>query len=51
MAPIPQNNLKERLQILGYDPNLAAIKEQPIVDFKPPEILDLDQWSDFEDDV
>lgn len=51
MSSIPVNNLKERLHLLGYNPNLAVIKTQPPIDFKPLEILDLDQWSDFEDDV
>lgn len=26
MAPIPKNNLRERLQKLGYNPNLARIQ-------------------------
>lgn len=26
MAPIPKNNLRERLQKLGYNPNLAKIQ-------------------------
>lgn len=73
MPSIPNNNLRERMLKLGYDPKLAKI-EAPVLDnsrvikeedkktkfnpqlsnqqepFKAPEVLNIDDWSDFEDD-
>lgn len=35
MSSIPKNNLRERLQKLGYDPNLAVIKKPELINIKP----------------
>lgn len=81
MTSIPQNNLKERLLKLGYNPdnftitppvldNSKVVKVErkpqasvsrppqqpplqtiaPQTNFKPPVILNINDWSDFEDD-
>ena len=34
MSAIPKNNLRERLQKLGYDPNLAVIKKPELINIK-----------------
>lgn len=76
MPSIPKNNLRERLQKLGYNPNLITIVP-PVLDnsgvvkneqaalgvtsnstyqadsncnIKPPEFVNIDDWSDFEED-
>lgn len=62
MPPIPKNNLKERMSKLGYNPNLVKIKppvldnsnivakKEEKIDIFRPEKLNLDEWSDFEED-
>lgn len=80
MTTIPKNNLKERMQRLGYNPNIVkivaptldnskVIKNKPKIDnkpiqstyksevtapvpvnFVPPKIDNIDDWSDFEDE-
>lgn len=65
MTSIPKNNLRELMLKLGYDPTLIKIvppvldnskvvkqesKNQPPGNIKQPDILNLDEWSDFDDD-
>lgn len=76
MPSIPRNNLAERMQKLGYNPNIVKINP-PVIDnsniiirqdtsksstsyqerskqetkFKPLETVNIDEWSDFEEDI
>lgn len=66
MPPIPKNNLRDRMIKLGYNPNIVTLTApivdnskvkppppqiiKPLETFTPPAIVNIDEWSDFEDE-
>lgn len=42
--------IKREIPKPSYDNKTSFVKHEPAPNFKPPEILNIDEWSDFDSD-